>query len=197
MPMKGPLPGERYMPSNSSDGMVYLDGWCVRCDRDKELNGTLDADECDDDDFCPIVAASFRDEAEEWRELPTGELVCLAFVPKGEPEITRCEHTRDMFWFDCTRTAPTAGAGGGGMTLPQAIRRLIAKHGTLRAVSRETGLDVGYLSRLEHGEKDAPSDETLAKLGLERRVTYHVLKAAGALDAIPAGLAVARVGEAG
>lgn len=58
-------------------------------------------------------------------------------------------------------------------TLADCIDTLIDQHGTLRAVARATRLDVGYLSRLHRGEKDQPSDETLAALGLRRHVMYE------------------------
>lgn len=98
VPMKGPLPGERYMPSSGTEGMCFQDQWCSRCARDAELSGTKHIDDCGEDDWCPIVAASYRDEAVEWRELDSGECVCLAFVEAGtEPPPPRCEHTSDMF----------------------------------------------------------------------------------------------------
>lgn len=53
-----------------------------------------------------------------------------------------------------------------------AIRQLVELHGSLRAVGRATGIDATYLSRLAHGEKANPSDDTLARIGL-RRVTYY------------------------
>lgn len=46
------------------------------------------------------------------------------------------------------------------------VSELIAEHGTLRAAARSLNIDVGYLSRLEHGDKVHPSSETLAKIGL-------------------------------
>jgi hypothetical protein len=98
VPMTGPLPGSRYMPSNGTEGMVFLDAWCSRCERDKELNGTKDAGDCGDGDWCPIVAASYRDEAVEWREMEDGSTKCLAFVPIGQAvPAPRCEHTLELF----------------------------------------------------------------------------------------------------
>lgn len=52
------------------------------------------------------------------------------------------------------------------VTLSARIKELISEHGTLRSVARSLNLDVGYLSRLERGEKVSPSPETLGKLGL-------------------------------
>lgn len=59
------------------------------------------------------------------------------------------------------------------MTLQQRVQQLIREHGTLRAASRAVCIDVGYLSRLEHGEKSNPSDDILARLGLVKVVTYR------------------------
>ncbi len=102
VPMAGPLPGVRYMPSNGTEGMCFQEEWCCNCERDKEMNGTCHEEgrDADDDDYCPILSASYRDEAVEWRDL--GErLVCLAFTPKeSEPPPARCEFTRDLFGFE-------------------------------------------------------------------------------------------------
>lgn len=58
-------------------------------------------------------------------------------------------------------------------SLRDAIDGLIDQHGTLRAVARTTGVDVAYLSRMHRGERENPTDETLASLGLERVVRYR------------------------
>lgn len=98
IPMTGPLPGERYMPSNGTAGEGFIEAWCCNCARDKPMSEGKDFDECTDDEVCEILAASFRDEAVEWRRLDNGELVCLAFVQAGtEVAPPRCEHTVDMF----------------------------------------------------------------------------------------------------
>lgn len=98
VPMKGPLPGRQYEPSNGTEGACFLEGWCSNCARDRAMREGADLDECDDDEVCEIIAASFRGEAVEWRELDNGDTVCLAFVAAGtEPPAPRCEHTVDMF----------------------------------------------------------------------------------------------------
>lgn len=48
VPMRGPLPGERYEPSNGSEGSAFLEFWCGRCARDKAMREGADLDECDD-----------------------------------------------------------------------------------------------------------------------------------------------------
>lgn len=48
------------------------------------------------------------------------------------------------------------------------VRKLIAEHGGVRPAARALGIDPSYLVRLRDGTKDNPSDDTLARLGLER-----------------------------
>jgi hypothetical protein len=62
------------------------------------------------------------------------------------------------------------------MTLQDRIDELVAQHGSLRAVSRVTEIDVGYLSRLRSGEKVNPEKTKLRRLGLRRVVTFERLK---------------------
>jgi hypothetical protein len=56
--------------------------------------------------------------------------------------------------------------------IQQAADRLIKRYGSLRKAQAATGINYAYLQRLAKGEKTAPSDEVLAKLGLEQRVRY-------------------------
>lgn len=62
------------------------------------------------------------------------------------------------------------------MTLQERIDQLVTQHGSLRAVSRVTGIDAGYLSRLRSGEKVNPEKDKLRRLGLRRVVNYEMLK---------------------
>lgn len=62
------------------------------------------------------------------------------------------------------------------MTLQERIDELVAQHGSLRAVSRVTEIDAGYLSRLRAGEKANPEKDKLRRLGLRRVVTFERLK---------------------
>jgi hypothetical protein len=97
-PTPGPLPGEQWIPSNGDVGYSFLTGECGNCQRDKSMREGVPLEECDDNERCEIIGASFRGEAVEWREMPDGEVKCIAFVPAGEriPE-PRCELTVDMF----------------------------------------------------------------------------------------------------
>lgn len=97
-PTPGPHPGEQYMPSNSDEGAQFLSDWCTQCQRDKSMREGVDLDECDDNEKCEIIAASFRGEAVEWREMPNGETKCIAFVPAGQAiPPPRDDRTLDMF----------------------------------------------------------------------------------------------------
>jgi hypothetical protein len=101
VPMAGPLPGERYMPSNGTEGMCFQEAWCCECAKDNEMNGSCHEEGRDatDEDYCPILNASYRDEAEEWRELPDGRTVCIAFQKRAPSNdaLPRCEHTQELF----------------------------------------------------------------------------------------------------
>jgi hypothetical protein len=98
IPTPGPLPGEQWIPSNGDIGYSFLSGECGNCARDKSMREGVDLDECDDNECCPIIGASFRGEAVEWRCMPSGEVKCISFVPAGEPiPEPPCEHTQDLF----------------------------------------------------------------------------------------------------
>lgn len=97
-PMKGPLPGKQYVPSNGTEGACFLEGWCAQCARDRAMREGVELEECDDNERCEIIAASFRGEAVEWREMEDGNTVCLAYVPAGQQvPPPRCQHTADLF----------------------------------------------------------------------------------------------------
>jgi hypothetical protein len=96
VPMAGPLPGVQYEPSSGTEGMCFHEAWCCNCKHDKEMNGTCFQENRDptDDDYCPILSASFRGEAVEWRDLGERD-VCLAFAPMDAPT-PRCAHTLEL-----------------------------------------------------------------------------------------------------
>lgn len=60
--IKAELPGEQYTPSNGTEGAQFLSDWCGTCARDKSMREGEPLDECDDNETCPIIAASFRGE---------------------------------------------------------------------------------------------------------------------------------------
>lgn len=92
------LPGVQYMPSNHTEGCSFIEHFCGNCARDRACREGRNLDEIDDDEWCQILAASYRGEATEWRQMPDGRRTCIAFVPAGTPvPPPRCEFTRDMF----------------------------------------------------------------------------------------------------
>jgi transcriptional regulator with XRE-family HTH domain len=62
------------------------------------------------------------------------------------------------------------------MTLEEAVTKAVAKYGGVRATERAIGIDKSFISRLMRGEKTAPSEETLAKLGLRAVPRYERIK---------------------
>ena len=98
IPTPGPHEGDLYIPSNGTEGGEFLDAWCGNCARDKAMSEGAELDECDDNQVCPIIAASFRGEAVEWRELSDRSVKCIAFVQVGYPiPAAKCERTADLF----------------------------------------------------------------------------------------------------
>lgn len=56
--------------------------------------------------------------------------------------------------------------------IQEAILRLKDHYGSYRKLEVAIGINYAYLQRLGTEERIDPSNEVLAKLGLERRVTY-------------------------
>lgn len=55
------------------------------------------------------------------------------------------------------------------------IIQLIKKHGGVNSAATKVKVDPAYFVRLRDGERNNPGDETLAKLGLKKVVTYRLL----------------------
>lgn len=91
------LPGIQWIPSNGTVGHAFIEGECSRCAKDAPSSQGKPFEECDDTELCPILAASFRSEAVEWRQMPDGEVKCLGFVEAGSAAPLRCDKTQDMF----------------------------------------------------------------------------------------------------
>lgn len=61
--------------------------------------------------------------------------------------------------------------------LQDAVEALIAKHGSLKAAARASGISYTYLCNLRTGIRGAePSDALLRKLGLRRITIYQWTK---------------------
>lgn len=77
--MTDKLPGVKWTPANGMDGMMFVEKYCVPCGRDRPTSEGVDFDECLASEICQILSASFRDEAIEWRQLESGEIICTEF----------------------------------------------------------------------------------------------------------------------
>ena len=62
------------------------------------------------------------------------------------------------------------------VTLEEAVRAVVARHGGVRAAERATGVCKSFISRLMNGRNVAPSAKTLEALGLLAVPLYEVLK---------------------
>ena len=89
--------GQPYQPSNGTEGEVFWSEWCYTCARDKAMREGANFEDCDDNERCDIIAASFRGEAKEWVFGADGQPMCTAFHEFGTPELYRCPATADMF----------------------------------------------------------------------------------------------------
>lgn len=65
--------GEKYRPSNGTEGDCFFAAWCCKCQRDKAMREGMDVDECDDNERCDIIANTMCYDVEdeeypkEWR----------------------------------------------------------------------------------------------------------------------------------
>ena len=61
----------QWHPSNGTEGEAFICRNCAYCARDANED-------------CEILARSFREPVEQWRQFPDGRRICTAFVPDGE-----------------------------------------------------------------------------------------------------------------
>lgn len=85
-----------YLPANGIEGHAFLNLWCCRCARDKAMRDDVDFGECDDNELCGILNASFRGPVAEWVKDESGPR-CTAFVPAGEPVPVVDTQTLELF----------------------------------------------------------------------------------------------------
>lgn len=96
--------GEKYRPSNGTEGQQFLGAFCRRCQRDGAMRAGEPVDECDDDQRCDLIGLTMIHDVEareyptEWQYGKDGQPCCTAFVPAGEPIPTpRCTNTLELF----------------------------------------------------------------------------------------------------
>lgn len=94
-----------YRPSSGTTGEAFIASWCGRCKHDRVTNGTVEYDQAGDDDYCPIIAATFAYDVtdsgypREWCYNEEGEPVCTAFAPMDTPDGPSCA-VRDNYTID-------------------------------------------------------------------------------------------------
>lgn len=95
--------GQKYRPSNGTEGASFIDAWCGNCERDHGMLKGLPLEECDDNHVCDIIARTFLlnlndpDYPSEWQYGSDGQPRCHAFVEAGQPIPVKDEHTLDLF----------------------------------------------------------------------------------------------------
>lgn len=92
--------GEKYRPSNGTEGQLFLDVFCRRCQRD----GASNVEGCDEGQRCEIVGLTMLHDVSEpeypsaWQYTRDGQPCCTQFVPAGEPiPAPRCTQTKELF----------------------------------------------------------------------------------------------------
>jgi hypothetical protein len=95
--------GQKYRPSNGTEGAVFIDAYCAQCERDHGMMAGLPLEECDDNQICELIGKTYMlavdhpDYPSEWQYGKDGQPCCTAFVPAGQPIPIKDEHTLDMF----------------------------------------------------------------------------------------------------
>lgn len=100
--------GEKWRPSNGTEGDLFFASWCFQCARDRSMSEGADYDELDDGDVCEIIPRTFLHDVDapeypiEWQYGTDGQPCCTAFHHKDGEPVTheRCKHTADMFTGD-------------------------------------------------------------------------------------------------
>lgn len=96
--------GQKYRPSNGTEGECFIESWCGQCARDKAMRESADFDDCDDNEVCEIIGRTFAHDIDdpeypiEWQYGKDGQPRCTAFVPDGQSiPLPMDEQTVDMF----------------------------------------------------------------------------------------------------
>lgn len=96
--------GEKYRPSNGTEGQLFLDAFCRRCQRDGAMRAGEPVEECDDNQRCDLIGLTMIHDIEarkypsEWQYGKDGQPCCTAFIPAGDPIPTpRCTKTLELF----------------------------------------------------------------------------------------------------
>lgn len=95
--------GEKYRPSNGTEGEIFMQAWCAECQRDKSMREGAPLEECDDNERCDIIADTFAYAVDHpkypaaWQYGADGQPRCTAFVEAGQSIPVKDDATIDMF----------------------------------------------------------------------------------------------------
>ncbi len=83
--------GDKYRPSNGTEGQMFLDAFCRRCQRD-------DAERCEILNLTMIHSIDDPEFPNAWQYGRDGQPCCTQFAPVGEPiPAPRCTQTMELF----------------------------------------------------------------------------------------------------
>lgn len=89
--------GEKYRPSNGTEGQLFLDAFCRRCERDGNGDDD-DGQRCEINGLTMIYQVGEAEYPTEWQHGKDGQPCCTAFIPAGDPIPTpRCTKTLELF----------------------------------------------------------------------------------------------------
>lgn len=98
-------PVKKYLPSNGTEGAMFIEHWCCKCARDKQMGQGVDFDECEDSELCDILTRSFLSHVDEWIYGENDIPCCTEFIDSSEQLATkRDDMTIDMFYSILTRS---------------------------------------------------------------------------------------------
>ena len=96
--------GEKYRPSNGTEGQLFLDAFCRRCQRDGAMRSGANVEDCDDEERCDLIGLTMVHDVEdheypiEWQYGKDGQPCCTAFIEAGQPiPEPRCTQTMELF----------------------------------------------------------------------------------------------------
>lgn len=95
--------GQKYRPSNGSEGEIFMQKHCDVCQKDRAYR-----EDPDNGESCHIVVYAFAVDTDdekypaEWTYTAEGQPTCTAFepemeTPQADPAPPRCDKTLDMF----------------------------------------------------------------------------------------------------
>ena len=94
--------GEKYRPSNGTEGQLFLDAFCRRCQRDAAMRTGVGSPS--DEQRCEIIGLTMIHDTDEpeyptaWQYGKDGQPCCTQFVEAGNPiPEPRCTHTQELF----------------------------------------------------------------------------------------------------